>query len=446
MKRKKPREGGKVKAIDSIRRKVYILKNEERGTMRRRMKLIVVAGLALTLVLTLAGGAVAANGKGENGLGRYIVVFNTGVNDAVKDALTEQFGGVVEKEIALLGNANVVLLPPRAVEALAGSAEVLRVDEDAIVYALPKPENPGKKPPKEEKPPPAEELPWGVDRIDAELAWATSTGAGVSVAIIDTGIDKGHPDLADNIKGGVNFVAKGRTIDPNKWNDDNGHGTHVAGIVAAVDNDIGVIGVAPQARLYGVKVLDKRGRGYLSDVILGVQWAIANDMQVINLSLGTSSDIQSLHDAVDAAYAEGIVVVAAAGNSGDTDPDNDVIYPARYASVIAVAATDDTDTRASWSSDGPEVELAAPGVAIYSTWKGGEYDTKSGTSMASPHVAGTAALVIASGITDSNNNDVINDEVRAILQATVDELGNANYNGHGLVDAEEATTGVETNP
>jgi len=336
--------------------------------MRRKLRLIVVAGLALTLVLALAVGAVAANGEGKGGLGRYIVVFNTEVTGAAKDALAGQFGGVVEKDIALLGNANVVLLPPRAVEALAGSAEVLRVDEDAIVYALPKPENPGK-PPKEEEPQPAEVLPWGVDRIDAELAWATSTGASVSVAIIDTGIDKDHPDLADNIKGGVNFVKIRGKIIADQWDDDNGHGTHCAGIVAAVDNDIGVIGVAPQAWLYGVKVLDRRGSGYVSDIILGIEWSIENEMQVISMSLGTSSDVQSLHDAVDAAYTAGIVVVAAAGNSGDTDPDNDVIYPARYASVIAVAATDNTDTRASWSSDGPEVELAAPGVDIFSSTK-----------------------------------------------------------------------------
>jgi subtilisin family serine protease len=412
--------------------------------IRRKMRLIVVAGLALMLTFLLVGQVTVANGTSASGVGRYIVVFNTEVNDAAKGALVAQFGGVTDKEIALLGNANVVLLPPRAVEALAGSAQVLRVDEDAIVYALPKPDNPGKKPPKEDEPPPeepAEELPWGVDQIDAELAWVTSTGAGVKVAIIDTGIDKDHPDLVANIKPGVNFVAKGRTVDPNKWDDDNGHGTHVAGSVAAVDNDIGVIGVAPQAWLYGVKVLDKRGRGYLSDVILGIEWAIDNHMQVINLSLGTSSDVQSLHDAVDAAYAEGIVLVAAAGNSGDTNPDDDVIYPAKYGSVIAVAATDSNNTRASWSGDGPAVELAAPGVAIYSTWKGGEYDTKSGTSMASPHVAGTVALLLAA------NPELTPDEVRATLQTTADDLwatGFDNYYGYGLVDADEATTGTES--
>lgn len=407
--------------------------------MRRKMRLIAAAGLAFMLAFVLVGGAVAANGEGKGGLGRYIVVFDA-VNDAAKETLVGQFGGVVEKEIALLGNANVVLLPPRSVEGMAECAEVLRVEEDAIVYALPKPENPGK-PPKEEEPQPAEVLPWGVDRVDADLAWAVSTGLEIKVAIIDTGIDKDHPDLVDNIMDGVNFVKIRGKIIADLWDDDNGHGTHCAGIVAAVDNDIGVIGVAPQAYLYGVKVLDRRGSGYVSDVILGIQWSIDNGMQVINMSLGTSSDVQSLHDACNAAEAAGIVVIAAAGNSGDTDPDSDVIYPAKYDSVIAVAATDDTDTRASWSSDGPEVELAAPGVDIYSTWKGGDYETKSGTSMAAPHVTGTVALMLGA------NSALTPDDIRATLHITADDLGVAgfdNYYGHGLVDAEEAATGVET--
>lgn len=408
--------------------------------IRGKMRLIAVAGLVFMLAFMLVGGAVAANGEGKGGLGRYIVVFDAGVNDAAKGTLMELFSGVVGKGIALLGNANVVWLPPQSVEGMAGCGEVLRLEEDAIVYALPKPDNPGK-PPKEEEPPPAEDLPWGVDRIDADLAWAVSTGLGVKVAIIDTGIDKDHPDLVDNIKGGVNFVKIRGKIIADQWDDDSGHGTHCAGIVAAVGNDIGVIGVAPQAWLYGVKVLDRRGSGYVSDVILGIEWSIENEMQVISMSLGTSSDVQSLHDACDLADDAGIAVVAAAGNSGDTDPDSDVIYPAKYASVIAVAATDDTDTRASWSSDGPEVELAAPGVDIFSTWKGGEYETKSGTSMACPHVAGTVALVLAA------DPELAPDDVRATLQATADDLGEEgfdNYYGHGLVDAEEAATGTET--
>jgi subtilisin family serine protease len=284
-------------------------------------------------------------------------------------------------------------------------------------------------------------MPWGVDQIDADLAWGVSTGIDIKVAILDTGIDQDHPDLVANIKGGWNFVVIRGTIDPNKWDDDNGHGTHVAGIVAAVDNEIGVIGVAPGASLYGVKVLNKQGMGYVSDVILGIEWAITNGMDVINMSLGSSSDVQSLHDACDTAYATGIVLVAAAGNSGDTNPDNDVLYPARYSSVVAVAATDKTNTRASWSSDGPEVELAAPGVSIYSTYKGGGFATLSGTSMACPHVSGTVALIL------EDNPTLTPDAVRATLRTTADDLtptGVDNFTGYGLVDAEESATGIQT--
>jgi subtilisin family serine protease len=242
-------------------------------------------------------------------------------------------------------------------------------------------------------------------------------------------------------------------VDPEAWDDDNGHGTHVAGIAAAVDNEIGVIGASPEAYLYAVKVLDRTGSGYVSDVIAGIQWAIDNDMDVINMSLGTDSDIQSLHDAVDAAYAANIVVVAAAGNDGDTDPDSDVDYPAAYSSVIAVAATDSEDIRASWSSDGTEVELAAPGVEVRSTWKGGKYKVLSGTSMASPHVAGTVALILATSVpsTYDADSDGFWDpvEVRAVLQETADDLGDSGfdvYYGYGLVDSEESVTGVQTNP
>src|SRR3989344_4156151 len=223
----------------------------------------------------------------------------------------------------------------------------------------------------------AQVLPWGIDRVDAELVWpGGNTADPVKVGIIDTGISDKHPDLLTNVKGGVN------TINSRKgWNDDNGHGSHVAGIVAAINNTSGVVGAAPATDLYAIKVLGANGSGYLSDVIEGIQWAMVNGMQVINMSLGTGSDIQSFHDAVIAAKNAGIVQVAAAGNSGGA-----ASFPGAYPEVIAVSAIDQTNTIASWSSRGPEVDLAAPGVSIPSTYMGGGYATLSGTSMASPHV------------------------------------------------------------
>ena len=216
--------------------------------------------------------------------------------------------------------------------------------------------------------------------------------------------------------------------------DDNGHGTHVAGTVAAIENGTGVVGVAPEASIYALKILGANGSGSYSDVIAALQWCVDNGIQVTNNSYGSSGDPGTLTKAAfDNSYAAGVLHVAAAGNSGNSRGTGDkVIYPARWASVIAVAATDSSDRRASFSSTGPDVELAAPGVAINSTKLGGGYVLMSGTSMASPHVAGVAALVIASGIANTN------DEVRQQLTATADDLGAAGrdtWYGFGLVNA-----------
>ncbi len=296
-------------------------------------------------------------------------------------------------------------------------------------------------------------LPWGVDRIDAERVWggsedATSVasgrnaGAGVKIAIIDTGIDLDHEDL--NVVDGITIYG-GTT----GGDDDYGHGTHCAGIAAALGNGTGVIGVAPQAELYAVKVLNSSGSGYWSDVIEGIEWAVDHDVDIISMSLGSSSGSTFVKQACDNAYNAGVVVVAAAGNSGYSSWRSTVVYPARYDSAIAVAATDSSDNRASFSSTGPEVELAAPGVSIYSTYYSNRYATMSGTSMATPHVTGVAALVIASGITDGNNNGRINDDVRLRLQETADDLGALGRDrryGYGLVDADEAAIPADSLP
>ncbi len=380
------------------------------------MKKLFVLAVMVGLV-----GAVNLSSQAVGSPHRVIITLESEVNDSAI-AVLESNGGKIIKKLPLV-NGLVVMLPSEAAvptfNALAG---VKKVEADAKVFALGRPSSVTQ---------PAETLEWGVNRIDADLAWATSKGMGVKVAIIDTGIDKDHPDLAANIKGGANFTLIKGSVDPNKWGDDNGHGTHVAGIIAAVDNSIGVIGVAPEAYLYGVKVLDRRGSGYLSDVISGIEWAINNGMQVINMSLGTASDIQALHDAVDAAARAGIIVVAAAGNSGDGNSStNEVIYPAKYSSVIAVAATDSNDGVPTWSSSGAEVELAAPGVSIRSTWNDNMYKTISGTSMATPHVAGVVVLKLSSGMLAS--------DIRVNLQATAQDLGTIGFDysyGYGLIKA-----------
>lgn len=398
--------------------------------MTKKFTILMAGAAMIAIAAVLLGTAFVSRAESEAG-SRKIVVFKSGVDEATKEALINKAGGEKIKDLKLI-SGQAVRLTLQAEKNLAKQAGVLRIDDDVEVSALAKPakiDAPG--------PQPAEILPWGIDRIDAERVWpGGNTADPVKVGIIDTGIDLAHPDLKDNIKGGmsaVNYTAS--------YNDDNGHGTHVAGIVGAIDNTIGVIGVGPNINLYAVKVLDRRGSGWLSDIIEGLDWAIANHLQVVNMSLGTTADVQSFREAVQRVNAAGIVQVAAAGNDGKA-----VNYPAAYPEVIAVSATDGANKIASWSSRGQEVDLAAPGVNIYSTYKGSTYQTLSGTSMAAPHVAGAAALVINTSIVGTSydvnlNNKWDPSEVQKKLQDRATDfgaLGFDNLYGYGLVNAYSA--------
>ncbi|OGW78312.1 MAG: hypothetical protein A3C51_03385 [Omnitrophica bacterium RIFCSPHIGHO2_02_FULL_46_20] len=365
--------------------------------MRRLFLLVLLAGLVFGAL------TISVYAQQPDNAARKIVVFQEDfVNEADQSALVKEHGAEKIKHLRLI-NGMAVRLPPQAESALLRKAEVLRIDDDLIIQASDRPDDSGKPDNNQGSkslpaPQPAEVLPWGADRINADAVWPlasstfNATASGIKVAIMDTGIYLKHPDLQSNIKGQVN------TINPTKSaNDDNGHGTHVAGTVAAIDNDIGVIGVGPDISLYAVKVLNRNGSGWLSDLIEGLDWCINNKIQVINMSLGASSDNQSFHDAIIRAYEAGIVEVAAAGNNGATN--GLVDYPARYPETIAVSAvgknTNGSLYFASFSSSGPQVDLAAPGVNINSTYNNGYYKSLSGTSMAAPHVSGVVALVIA---------------------------------------------------
>ncbi len=235
---------------------------------------------------------------------------------------------------------------------------------------------------------------WGWEKIGAEAARRKSLSP-VRVAVIDTGIAYSHPDLGAKVAGGVN------TIDPSSdFNDDNGHGTHVAGILAALDNEIGVVGVAPNAELYAVKVLDSSGSGNLSDLIEGLQWCIDNDIHLVNLSLSSEDTNDTFREVVSEVHRQGVTMVCASGNNG---PDGQINYPSRYPEPISVAATTETDTIADFSSRGPEVDIAAPGADIPSTWLRGGYRSLSGTSMAAPFVTGAAALIMGTNPQASPN-------------------------------------------
>ena len=274
----------------------------------------------------------------------------------------------------------------------------------------------------------------GLRMIGAPYAWRYSTGAGVRVAVGDTGIAPRHPDL--RVYGGYSAVPGVRG-----WYDDHGHGSHVAGTIAARANGRGVIGVAPHARLYAVKVLDRRGRGRLSWILNGLAWCYRYRMHIVNLSLGSGARTHNPR-VYSRAYEyagrrlrrRGILAVAAAGNSGRTRYPF-VGNPARCPSYMAVSAVDCRGRRASFSSYGPQVEITAPGVNVWSTYPATGYRQLSGTSMAAPHVSGVAALVKRRHPTWSG------DRIRVYLWRTARDLGRPGrdwFFGYGLVNAYRA--------
>lgn len=368
-----------------------------------------------------------------------IVTFTPGASTRDGAAGLEKLGCKVMKYLPLI-NAVVAEFPEKVLEPdILACPHVCAVEEDRVIkwieeapVALPLSyidsslaaikagDYPGVIPvPAEPRAAATSEIPWGVKRVNAPSAWATTMGQGVKVGIIDTGMDYAHPDLKANYAGGYN------AIDASKPPlDDNGHGTHVAGIIGAVSDGVGVIGVAPSVSLYAVKVLNAQGSGAYSAIIDGIQWAVTNKMAVVNMSLGSPSGSTAIQKAIEAAYKAGVTLVVAAGN--DSGPVN---YPAKYPQAIAVAASDSADKIASFSSRGAEIAVIAPGVAINSTYMGGIYKSLSGTSMASPHVAGLAALAVARGAKTPA-------AVRKALQGAATGIGlQPAEQGAGLVDA-----------
>jgi subtilisin len=282
----------------------------------------------------------------------------------------------------------------------------------------------------------AQAIPWGVFRIQApEVQALGNRGTGVNVAILDSGLDYTHPDLASNYRGGYDFV--NNDGDPF---DDYGHGTWVSGVVAAADNAFGVVGVAPGANLYALKVLNNRGTGYDTDFARAVEWCISHGIKVINYSAGGRVATTVLQQACQAAYNAGIVVVAAAGNDSDLGAMPPYIapleYPAAYSTVVSVGATNELDRVADFSNQGASLTLTAPGVNITSTGRGGVYvNGLDGTSFAAPHVTGTVALLVESGVTAPA-------DIFRRLEQTADDLGTTgrdNTYGFGLVNARRAS-------
>ncbi|MCK5415151.1 MAG: S8 family peptidase [Thermoplasmata archaeon] len=411
----------------------------------RSKRFIGVLSVATVLLMVLAGFAAVPGAGAQENEYRVIVMFD----DTVDEKVVKDAGGTVKKTYTIMP-AVVATMDSDGMKDLRKSSKVKSVDLDYKVTISKKPSSP---PGKDKDPTPEEvlELQWGADRIDAEKAWDTSTGSSVSVAVLDTGIDTDHPELSAVYAGGYDFVNGDYMPE-----DDNGHGTHVAGVIAAqMDYQLddadqqGVVGVSHGVSIYALKVLNSRGSGYYSDIAAAIYWSINEGVDVISMSLSGPSSTTQLEDACDAAYDAGIVIVAAAGNTGKRRAVFDSVqYPARYGTVMAIGATDSKDRRASFSATGPAVELVAPGVNVMSTYLNGGYATGSGTSMACPHVAGTVALVLATSVDPAYDGDNDNAwdpaEVRQLLRDTADDLGDTgkdNEFGYGIVDAEEAVTG-----
>jgi subtilisin len=308
------------------------------------------------------------------------------------------------------------------IQKLKGNDNVATVEDDGMVYAFPEMLV------FEGQPSPlAETVPVGVSQVKAPPAWDASRGKGINVAILDTGIDALHPDLAPNVKGAVSFVP-GETPA-----DGHGHGTHCAGTIGAAINGSGVVGVAPAASLYAVKVLANNGSGQWSWLIAGISWCIQNRMKVLSMSLGGSSAPAALETMCNTAFTNGLLLVAAAGNSGPGM--GTVGVPGKYKNVIAVSAIDSANVIANFSSRGPEVEICAPGVNVLSCKPGGGFQTMSGTSMACPHVAGGAAVVWGA------HRFATNIQIWNLLGSTADNLGVPGWDplyGYGRLDVDQA--------
>jgi aqualysin 1 len=343
--------------------------------MLRRSVLLAVALTALASVLALSA---QASGPGAD---RYIVVLKNAVDSsAVANLHAVRYGASVEHVWSSALHGYSAVIPNDRVAALRDDQKVAYVELDGIATTT------------------AQTLPWGIDKIDADVS-STLAGNGsgaitnVDAYVIDTGIDTSHPDLN---------VVEFRQYANGPSRDCNGHGTHVAGTIGARDDAAGVVGVAPGIRLHAVKVLNCAGSGSWSDVISGINYVAATTARpaVANMSLGGPQNT-AVDAAVKGAVAKGVFFGVAAGNDGADACGHSPAAAGTTSGVDTVAATDSSDTEASWSNYGNCVDIWAPGVSIYSTYKSGSYATLSGTSMATPHVVGGAALYLSKNPTAS---------------------------------------------
>ncbi len=357
--------------------------------------------------------------------GQFLVQFKPGVAAADRAAVAAKVGAKVVDRVAAL-DVEVLEIPAlkaegdlqaveSVIQALKKDPNVVYVEPNYILTAYWVPNDP------------ALSQQWAWDVIDAYEAWDITRGdSDTIIAVVDTGVQRNHPDLNGKIVAGYDFVDRDTSPD-----DGNGHGTHVAGTAAAeTDNDTGGAGMCPECSIMPVRVLNNSGTGTLANVANGIIWAADNGAKVINLSLGGATGSTTLQNAIQYAWDNGVFLACAAGNEGTSWPS----YPAYYPRCFAVAATTASDTKASFSNYGNWVQVAAPGVNIYSTWIGSGYNTISGTSMATPHVAGLAGLLSSMGLT--------NEQIWDRIMETADKIpGTGTYWIGGRINAFKAVSG-----
>jgi subtilisin family serine protease/pimeloyl-ACP methyl ester carboxylesterase len=325
-------------------------------------------------------------------------------------------------------NALAIHLDQNELDSLQGDTEVSFIEVDAMVEIASAGKFQDDHPSYHFRNKDDQTTPWGIHAIGADIAQVHNyKGQSINIAVLDTGVAD-HPDL--KVFGGISFVEGNSS-----YLDDHGHGTHVAGTIAASDNKFGVVGGAPKSKVFAVKVLDGSGQGSYSQVIQGIEWAIDQKVDVISISFGGIEYSQALHEAIRLANDNGILVIAAAGNRGPGEGTE--LYPALFPEVVSVGAVTQSHQIASYSSRGSKVDLVAPGTGVLSTTNNQGYGVLSGTSMAAPHVTSAAALLWA------KNKNLTHLEVKNLLFSTATPLGDPTEYGHGLVNVAKGLELIE---
>jgi thermitase len=363
--------------------------------------------------------------------GEFLVQFQPGVASSERAKIAQAAGGKLTSRIEAL-DVDLLEFPAlkaspsgrsagAVLNALKHNPNVLYAEPNFIYTADFTPNDPSQ----------GQQWAWG--KIAAYTAWDVTQGSSSTViAVVDTGVQRTHPDLDAKIVAGYDYVQNDTAPD-----DGNGHGTHVSGTAAAeTNNATGGAGLCPNCSVMPVRVLDNNGSGTLANVANGITWAADHGAKVINLSLGGSGST-TLQNAVDYAWNKGLFLACAAGNDGTSSTTN--AYPGAYANCFAVASTNSSDAKSSFSNYGTWVEAAAPGESIYSTWMNSGYNTISGTSMATPHVAGLAGLLASQGLTNA--------QIKDRIMSTADQIsGTGTYWTAGRINAYRAVTGGTTPP